>query len=306
MRFYIRSVIGVTILLTVGLVGVTLLAFVLMPAGQSLLYISQPRLDQRASLYVHDIDRDIRYTVRDDLIGWGLVADWSPQGDEIVYSSFGFEDAHRSLYITDLYGVRGERISPPGMDSNSPAWSPDGRYIAFMGASSRTIWDVFIYDLQTGEIQTVFDSPGTDSNPTWSPDGRYLAFDTTINGGQNDIYLYDTQTAAIRQITDDFSNEVNAGWWPDGSQLLMVSARRSDNVNLWQVDLATGSTLPVTDLPGVEFEPSISPNGDIIAFMSEDNAARTRHIYLIKADGDGPVRQITTGDDGFRRPSFRP
>ena len=103
----------------------------------------------------------------------------------------GYLDRRKShLYIADLK----EALDSPGSkfaairaltwgiyDENSPAWSPDGRRIAF--ASNRTVdpdansnTDIFTIEVDGGRITPLTKDPGGDDDPVWSPDGRELAY----------------------------------------------------------------------------------------------------------------------------------
>ena len=67
---------------------------------------------------------------------------------------------------------------------SNPAWSPDGRYIAFSGAVGG-ITDLFLYDLETSETIQLTQDKYADLQPSWSPDGRTIAFTSDRGAATN-------------------------------------------------------------------------------------------------------------------------
>ena len=302
-----RVTIRLAIIMMMLFTGIIALILVIAPfPGDQILYITDPRDDQTATLYIHDLNHHIILPVKDDLIGWGLDAAWSPDGRQIVYSSFYDDRAYRGLYIVDVASHTSRHINTGDIDVNSPAWSPDGRYIAYQGVTNPDAnWDIYLYDLQTEESHLIYSGFGRDGNPTWSPDGQQLAFEITSNGGQGDIYLYDLQTEILTQLTTDFSTEMFPTWSPDGERLLLISKQNTGNWGVWQLNVITGEMMQLTDHPGDEYEAAWSPDGQWIVFMSDRSTDKVRQIYLMNLSS-GETQQITSGADGFRQPSFRP
>ena len=76
------------------------------------------------------------------------------------------------------------RITNGTWDDITPAISPDGKRIAF---SSRRngYFDIYILDLETGELSRVTDSLSYDASPSWSPDGQWIVYETYENGNMD-------------------------------------------------------------------------------------------------------------------------
>ncbi len=72
------------------------------------------------------------------------------------------------------------RITTGDWNDTAPALSPDRTQLAF--ASDRNgFWDLYVMDLQTGDVKQITDSPEYNSAPSWSPDAQWLVFETYIN-----------------------------------------------------------------------------------------------------------------------------
>ena len=104
----------------------------------------------------------------------GDQGEWSPDAKKIVFRR------DEALYVRELATERENRISPPGWPHPSgPAWSPDGKQIAFACR-----WEagnaIFVVDAAGGEPKKVYDKKGA-CEPHWSPDGKRLVYETETN-----------------------------------------------------------------------------------------------------------------------------
>jgi Tol biopolymer transport system component len=107
---------------------------------------------------------------------------------------------------TDIAVVRPDRTGFKVLIPNAsdPAWSPDGRLIAFSRRSSRGDMDVWIANAD-GTGQRELTSPGTnESKPDWSPDGKQLVFVGSIPGARlDDLFVENVDGSGRRQLTRD-------------------------------------------------------------------------------------------------------
>jgi TolB protein len=96
----------------------------------------------------------------------------------------------------------------------SPAWSPDGRKLAYV-SFERGNSSIYIQDIASGARELVAAFRGINSGPAFSPDGRSLAM-TLSKGGNPEIYVMDLGSKALRQVTNQMGIDTAAVWSPDG------------------------------------------------------------------------------------------
>jgi TolB protein len=129
------------------------------------------------------------------------------------------------LMVADSDGVNPQTLVRSREPLLSPAWSPDGKriaYVSFQKGSSA----VYIVELATGigATEPVSSSKGINGAPAFSPDGSKLAL-TLSKSGNPEIYVMDIASRSFRQITNHYGIDTEAVWMPDGQTLLFTSDR---------------------------------------------------------------------------------
>jgi hypothetical protein len=136
-----------------------------------------------------------------------------------------------------------------------PAWSPDGRYVAF-AAQADGLTDLYLYDLDADSLRRLTHDPFADLEPAWAPDGRTLAFvtdrfstDTTnLRPGNYRLALLHLASGRIEPLPSfDGAKNINPEWSPDGTSIFFLSDR-GGITNIYRLDVATGQRTQVTNL----------------------------------------------------------
>ena len=182
--------------------------------------------------------------------------------DEVGY--IGEERDH--LYLFTVAGRKAEMVTPGAYDEAAPAWSPDGRSIAFLSRRrpeyDRTDnWDVYVVAATPGaEPRQLTTFAGADMDPewgnrapSWSPDGKLIAY---VQGGKPELLYYGGQKVAVVPV--------------DGGPARVLTGSLDRNV----------------------LSPTFAPDGASVLFLLEDD--RVYHLARVPAAG-GAVERLVEG-----------
>lgn len=125
----------------------------------------------------------------------------------------------------------------------SPAWSPNGRQIAYVSYENKKA-AIYLQELGSGARRLLSEFPGINGAPAWSADGRKLALVLSKSGSPN-IYVMDVASRGLTQVTHDFYINTEPAWAPDGKTLSFTS-NRSGGPQIYQVNLASGTSSRVS------------------------------------------------------------
>lgn len=171
---------------------------------------------------------------------------FSPDGNTIAL--FVKRESGRSLALLDVLkgGIR-KIIDMKDIEQQlAPAWSPDGRTVAFSGYQNGH-FDIFTIDLDTLAVTNLTGDPVFDGAPTYSPDGKSIIFVSDV-GDKQKLFRIDLSNPKERfAVTSGDSNENDPLYSPDGKRLYFTSDRAGAE-NIYSLDLATGVLLQHTNV----------------------------------------------------------
>jgi Tol biopolymer transport system component len=260
---------------------------------------------------------------------------WSPDGARIAYTTWTNDNGVRQNIrnedqIAEIWTMAADgsdRRLVLGEESAHlwiPAWSPDGKWIAFtrspvgIRSSSDTgpqanaapgaigpptttagagIW--VVRPDGTGKVRLT--AEGVDAvGATWSPDGKHLAYIVAAAGGNSDIHVasINTATAALTDdhaIAADPANDWGPAWSPDGLRVAFTSDRDGSG-DVWVAPVDGSGPTRLTDDGAGDWVPAFSPDGATIAFVSDRTGEA--EVWSMASDGTG-VRNLTNHPEHY-------
>jgi TolB protein len=261
------------------------------------------RGDQIAAMTFTSRPSELRYTAHRiaDAIYERLTGSPGVAATRLAYvASEGRADNQRvRLLVADADGYNPQTILSSRDPIMSPAWSPDGRRLAYVSFENRQT-AIYVQELATGQREQVAGYEGINSSPAWSPDGRKLAI-TLSKGGNADIYVLDLATRQLSQLTDHFAIDTEPAWSPDGSHIIFTS-NRGGNPQIYKVAATGGAATRVTFENDYNARASYAPDGRSILLVTRIGGSF--RIGLLDLD-TGVTRLLTDGGMD-ESPSFAP
>jgi len=225
----------------------------------------------------------------------GIVAPaLSPDGKRVAFGALN------QIWVMEI-GKRPRPITSGLYYKTDPAWSRDGRKIAYASDKSGKTMDLYVLDLTTGVERRVTGLDGSaEVSPAWSPDGRFLAYQDQ-NGA---TFTVEIDTGVVKQVILPLFAPGKPSWHASGRTIAVAALKpytrrfREGTSQILTVDLASGTLTYTEPAPFESFStrgedgPVYSPDGTAIA------AVMHSQLYLIPVDANGipngPARKINS------------
>ncbi len=209
-------------------------------------------------------------------------------------------DAGDELYLMDYDGENQTRLTFNKVIDYMPAWSPDGKRIAYTSYKSVGVAGLYLLDLEAGKV-TPASTRGTNFAADFSPDGKKLAFCSTMDGN-TEIYVAAGDGKNIKRLTFNEAIDSSPSWSPTNREIAFVSDR-SGSPQIYLMD-AEGSNIRRVSFGGTYHDaPAWSPAGDRIVYVSRVENIFDLYVLNLR---NKQITKLTESNARNESPSWSP
>ena len=233
---------------------------------------------------------------------------WSQDGKRIAYASQG------GIWVVSVSGGSPRRLTnapagggdPRQATDRTPRWSPDGRWILFQ-SGRRSINSLLVVSADGNTTSFLTSAKEEAENGRWSPSGDEIVYVTREKeyfSGRINLLKFDTHTGqSIGDPVTLYTAPVDRGggwairsavWSPDGKTLATVLQNSGWN-HIYLLSLKGGEPKQITDGTFEDDDPTFSPDGKSISFISNRGLLEANNLWVISASG-GEARQVARFD----------
>jgi TolB protein len=203
------------------------------------------------------------------------------------------------LQVADSDGFNSQTVVRSVEPLLSPAWSPDGRRLAYVSFEDKRS-KVYIQNITDGQRELIAEFPGINSAPAWSPDGRRLAL-TLSRDGNAEIYEMSLDTRELKRLTFDPAIDTEAAWSPNGHDIIFTSDR-AGSPQIYRMSASGGAAERLTFEGDYNARASYAPDGKSITLVSRQQGAFRIAVLRL----DNLTMQVLTDTSLDQSPSFAP
>jgi Tol biopolymer transport system component/DNA-binding winged helix-turn-helix (wHTH) protein len=216
---------------------------------------------------------------------------WSPDGTKIAFDSE--RDGNREIYIMNSDGSNQVRLTyNPTTDAGPVSFSPDGQRIAFSRNAStegRSTYDfnIFVMNVDGGDVRQLTNDPEYDAEPVWSPDGARILF-VSGRDANFEVYSIDIDGTNEVNITKSPTKEGPIAFTADGKDIFLSgdTVAKPEFTQVWLVNLDGANRRQVTSFTDKVYRLALHLNTRKFAYSTKIDG--NFEIYTIDAGIPGP------------------
>jgi serine/threonine protein kinase/Tol biopolymer transport system component len=210
---------------------------------------------------------------------------WSPDGSRLLFQRLNAAGAF-DVWVVPALGGDARLLLP---DARTPAWSSDGRSIAYSARGDLWICDE---NGRNSRALTHAEPPLGHLQPAFARDGRSVVFVRRREGPYSELEIVDVASGKVRALTQDGALANSPAWSSDG-RFVYFTSTRGGTLNVWKTPAAGGEPQQVTAGRGDDAEIDVSADGTRLVFSTFRANVNVAERALA-AGPDPPLRWLTT------------
>jgi len=203
------------------------------------------------------------------------------------------------LQIADWDGLGEQPILKSPEPIISPAWSPDGKQLAYVSFEKKKPV-IYVHTIATATRVVAANFKGSNSAPAWSPDGKTLAVTLSREGGSQ-LFLMSPNGANVKRLTASPAIDTEPRFSPDG-QWIYFTSDRGGSPQIYRISVAGGQAQRITFDGSYNVTPRPSPDGKTLAYIARNDGK----FQVALLDLANRQTQVITDSDRDESPSFAP
>jgi Tol biopolymer transport system component len=210
-------------------------------------------------------------------------------------------DLPTGLYLMNADGTFQTRLISDGLYHYDPAWSHNGKKMAFAAGPNtgkNSHFQIYVATPDGSHQVRLTNDTFDDWRPAWSPDDSKIVF-TSNRSGQYNLYVMNADGSHVTRLTS--SSGFGASWSPDGKHIVFDSQRNGLS-QIYVMNADGSNVVRLTQTSSDEYAPAWSPDGSKIAFVSAREG--NNQVYIMNPDGSHQ-HALTSGKDNGR-PTWSP
>ncbi|MBP6917740.1 MAG: Tol-Pal system beta propeller repeat protein TolB [Legionellaceae bacterium] len=176
----------------------------------------------------------------------------------------GMRATRYSLEVADMDGFHPQHLLVSSEPVMSPAWSPDGRSIAYVSFENKRA-QIYKVDVSTGQRRLITNFSGINGAPAWSPSGKEMAVVLSKEGTPK-IYSVNMENGQMRQLTFGTAIDTEPKYSADGGSIIFTSGR-GGSPQIYRLSLANGQVSRMSFNGNYNARASYTPNQQSIVML---------------------------------------
>ncbi len=225
---------------------------------------------------------------------------WAPDGHQIAYAAQR-SDSRSYIHLVDVSDAKTRLLDRPQDcgDAGLPAFSPNGRTLAFACASGSSAFQIYLHDLATGGEQAIASIQGYPQGQVWSARGDALIV-ASDSGADSGLWRVTLRGHVSRLLRSDGS--LGPGITAAAGRIAFVRELRTFDISRATLTDPASTTQVLISSTHTQLVPEYSPDGMHIVF--ESNRSGSSEIWLADRDGGNPVKLTSFNGPQTGAPSW--